>query len=211
MADPAAEGEGAAQRLLFVFRHGETDWNREGRLQGSTDVPLNATGRAQAEALAQKLVSERIECVLSSDLLRARTTAAIVAESCGVPVFRDAGLRETRVGAAEGLLWEEARARFGLELTERWFTDDEVAFPGGESGRETRLRGLAALRRFALAEPYRRIAVSTHGAMIRQLMRYALPPGSPPAPTRNTVLYILDYEPASERLAPAERLNRTSG
>ncbi len=193
---------GAERRLLFLFRHGETDWNREGRLQGRTDVPLNATGRAQAEALAEKLAPERIECVLSSDLLRASMTAAIVAEACAVPLFSDPGLRETQVGEAEGLLWEEAKARFGSELTERWFTEDDVAFPGGETGRQTRLRGLAALRRFALAHPYLRIGVSSHGAMIRQLMRHALPPGSPPAATRNTVLYVLDYEPAADWLAP---------
>jgi 2,3-bisphosphoglycerate-dependent phosphoglycerate mutase len=208
MADPAAEGAGAERRLLYLFRHGETDWNREGRLQGSTDVPLNATGLAQAEALGKKLVGERIECVLSSDLLRAAMTARIVAESCGVPVFPEPGLRETQVGDAEGLLWEEARARFGSALTERWFIEDDVAFPGGETGRQTRLRGLAAIRRFVLAQPYLRIAVSTHGAMIRQLMRHALPPGSAPAPTRNTVLYLLDYEPASDRLAPALTLSR---
>ena len=63
------------ERILFVFRHGETDWNREGRLQGHTDTPLNATGLAQAEALAEQLRRHRLEAVVSSDLLRARTTA----------------------------------------------------------------------------------------------------------------------------------------
>jgi len=62
-------------------------------------------------------------------------------------------------------------------------------------------RGLAALRRFVAEQPYRRIGVSTHGAMVRQLMKHALPPGSPPARTRNTVLYILQYEAAADRLA----------
>jgi probable phosphoglycerate mutase len=120
-----------------------------------------------------------------------------------VPIFSEPGLRETQVGDAEGLLWEEAKARFGSALTERWFSEDDVAFPGGETGGETRERGLAALRRFALAHPFRRIGVSTHGAMIRQLMRHALPPGSAPAATRNTVLHVLDYEPAAGRLSPA--------
>ena len=92
------------------------------------------------------------------------------------------------------------KSRFGETLTERWFTDDDAAFPGGETGLETRTRGLAALRRFVAAQPYRRVGVSTHGAMVRQLMKHALPPGSPPAKTRNTVLYILRYEPAADRL-----------
>ena len=189
------------RRLLFLFRHGETDWNREGRLQGHTDTPLNASGLAQAEALSEKLRPHRLDAVVSSDLSRALTTARIVADALGVPLLADPGLRETDVGAAEGLLWADAKIRFGEGLTERWFTDGDVAFPGGETGIATRTRGLAALRRLAAAQPYRRIGVSTHGAVVRQLMKHALPPGSPPAKTRNTVLYMLRYEPVGERLA----------
>src|SRR5439155_25044292 len=180
--------------------HGETDWNREGRLQGHTDTPLNATGLAQAQTLGENLRPHRLDAVVSSDLSRARTTAEIVAEALRVPRLIEAGLRETNVGAAEGLLWADAKRRFGEGLTERWYSDGDVAFPGGETGIATRMRGLTGLRRFAIARPYRRIGVSTHGAMVRQLMKHALPPGSPPARTRNTVLYILRYEPADERL-----------
>ncbi len=185
-------------RLLFLFRHGETDWNREGRLQGRSDVPLNRTGLAQAEALAERLRAHKLDAVLSSDLLRAWTTGRIVAKALGVPIFREAGLRETDVGDAEGLLWAEAKIRFGEELTERWFTADNVCFPGGETGRQTRERGFAALRRFIASEPYRRIGVSTHGAMVRQLMKHVLPPGSPPVSTRNTVLYFLRHDPDAD-------------
>ena len=189
------------ERLLFLFRHGETDWNRQGRLQGHTDTPLNATGLAQAEALTERLRPHRLDAVMSSDLARAWTTARIVAEGLGVPLISAPGLREANIGEAEGLYWPEVKSRFGETLTERWFTDDDAAFPGGETGLETRTRGLAALRRFIAAQPYRRVGVSTHGAMVRQLMKHALPPGSPPAKTRNTVLYVLRYEPAADRLA----------
>jgi broad specificity phosphatase PhoE len=191
------------ERLLFLFRHGETDWNRAGRLQGHTDTSLNATGLVQAEALTQRLRPHRLDAVVSSDLARAWTTARIVAEGLGVPLIAERGLREANIGEAEGLYWPEVKSRFGEELAERWFTDDDAAFPGGETGLETRTRGLAALRRLTL-QPYRRIGVSTHGAMVRQLMKHALPPGSPPAKTRNTVLYILKYEPAADRLALLE-------
>jgi len=187
--------------LLFLFRHGETDWNREGRLQGHTDTPLNATGLAQAEALVGRLRPHGLDAVVTSDLARAWTTARIVAEGLGVPMIREPGLREANIGEAEGLFWPEVKSRFGEALTERWFTEDDAAFPGGETGLETRTRGLAALRRFVAAQPYRRVGVSTHGAMVRQLMKHALPPGSPPARTRNTVLYILRYQAAAERLA----------
>src|SRR6516225_1193459 len=66
--------------LLFLFRHGETDWNRKGRLQGHTDTPLNATGLVQAEALTERLRPHRLDAVVSSDLARAWTTGRIVAE-----------------------------------------------------------------------------------------------------------------------------------
>jgi probable phosphoglycerate mutase len=193
------------ERILFVFRHGETDWNREGRLQGHTDTPLNATGLAQAEALAEQLRRHRLEAVVSSDLLRARTTARIVAEAIGLPLFTESGLREVDVGAAEGLLWAEAKMRFGEGLTERWYSDGDVAFPGGETGIATRLRGLAGLRRFTATHSYRRIGVSTHGAMVRQLMRHALPPGSPPVRASNTILFVLKYQPAADCLIAVER------
>jgi broad specificity phosphatase PhoE len=186
--------------LLFLFRHGETDWNRAGRLQGHTDTALNAIGLAQAEVLTKRLRPHGLDAVVSSDLARAWTTGQIVAEGLGIPLIREPGLREAQIGEAEGLFWPEVKSRFGETLTERWFTDDDAAFPGGETGLATRTRGLAALRRFAAEQPYRRIGVSTHGAMVRQLMKHALPPGSPPARTRNTVLYILRYEPADERL-----------
>ena len=192
-------------RILFLFRHGETDWNREGRLQGHTDTPLNTTGLDQARALSESLRPHRLDAVVSSDLQRARHTAQIVAETLGVPLYVEPDLRETNVGAAEGLLWAEAKIRFGEDLTERWISDGDVAFPGGETGTATRVRGLAGLRRFAVAHPHRRIGVSTHGAMVRQLIKHALPPGSQPAPVRNTMLYVLRYQPAGDRLIIVER------
>jgi broad specificity phosphatase PhoE len=199
------------ERILFLFRHGETDWNREGRLQGHTDTSLNATGLAQAHALAESLRLHRLDAVVSSDLSRARTTAQIVVEALRVPLFIEPWLRETDVGAAEGLLWADAKVRFGEGLTERWYSDGDVAFPGGETGIATRVRGLAALRRFTSIQAHRRIGVSTHGAMVRQLMKHALPPGSPPAAVRNTTLYVVRYEPETDRLMVVEKENLDLG
>ena len=201
------------ERILFLFRHGETDWNREGRLQGHSDTPLNATGLAQARALSVTLRPHRLDAVISSDLVRAWTTAQIVAEALDIPLISEPGLREAQIGAAEGLLWAEAKTRFGEELSRRWYIDDYTAFPGGETGVALRMRGLAALRRFAAAHTYQRVGVSTHAALLRQLMRHALPPGSPPAAASNTVLHVLRYEPAADRLIVVEReeLANTAG
>jgi probable phosphoglycerate mutase len=140
------------------------------------ETPLGSVVRAALD---------RLEEVVSSDLARAWTTGRIVAEGLGVPLIGEPDLREANIGEAEGLYWLEVKSRFGETLTERWFI--------GETGFETRSRGLAALRRFVAEQPYRRVGVSTHGATVRQLTKHALPPGSPPARTRNTVLYILQY------------------
>ena len=159
------------RRVLFLFRHGQTDWNREGRLQGHTDTPLNATGLAQAEALAQRLLAHRLDAVVSSDLTRALTTARIIAEISGVPLLTDSGLREVSVGLAEGLLWEEAKARFGAELTERWYSDDNVAFPGGETGYanlDPRARRIAARRPDLSLSAPRSLDPWSDGAAARQ-------------------------------------------
>jgi len=122
--------------------------------------------------------------------VRAWTTVRIVAEGLGVLLISEPGLREANIGEAEGLFWPEVKSRFGETLTERWFTDDDAAFPGGETAFETRSRGFAVLRRFVAEQPYRRIGVSTHGAMVRQLIKHALPPGSPRQDAQYGVMYI---------------------
>src|SRR5258708_4326873 len=99
------------ERSLFLFRAGETEWNREGGLQGHTDTPLNATGCAQAQALAESLRPHRLDGLVSSDLTRAKTTAQIVAEALRVPLFIEAGLRETDVGGGWGAPCGSAQRR----------------------------------------------------------------------------------------------------
>ena len=114
-------------------RHGETDWNFEGRLQGHTDRPLNAYGREQAEALAGRLAREDVAAIYASDLARARETAEIVGERLGLPVVLDPDLREKDWGT-----WE------GLTAVER----DRVEFVG-ETAEAHQERILRALRRIA--------------------------------------------------------------
>src|SRR5947209_8391773 len=107
-------------KKLYLFRHGETDWNAEGRFQGHLDIPLNEKGRAQARALVEKLKLASIEAIVTSDLSRARDTALVSAQALGLPIFEDRRLREAFLGDAQGLTSEEIRLRFGDELTDRW-------------------------------------------------------------------------------------------
>ncbi|MFT4051670.1 MAG: histidine phosphatase family protein [Microbacterium sp.] len=160
---------------LLLVRHGETDWNATGRIQGATDIPLNDTGRAQARETAAALVeqfSDRHPLVVSSDLSRARETAEIIAAALGAADPRlYPQLRERSYGVAEGLTGAELYARFG------GFGRDNI--PGAETDAQLRSRAVAAVRRVTRDARLRHaprdipvIAVA-HGALIGQLIRHA--------------------------------------
>ncbi len=93
---------GVVTTHLYLVRHGETDWNREQRLQGTVDVPLNSAGLAQARRLADYFARIPVVCIVSSPLARATATAAILAEACACPHTTDARLREVDHGAWSG-------------------------------------------------------------------------------------------------------------
>jgi broad specificity phosphatase PhoE len=142
---------------ILLARHGETDWNRDGRYQGWADPPLNETGRAQARVLAEQLRTTPFDAVYSSDLRRAHETAEIVAATHGLDLVADTGLREIDVGSWSGLTREEIEERFRGER------------PDGESREEHTARVLGAVERIARANPGRRILVVTHGGTMRAL------------------------------------------
>ena len=89
---------------IWIVRHGQTDWNVEGRYQGQADRPLNAVGLAQAQQAAEQLRGRDFAAIYSSDLQRARVTAEIIAGQLGLPVQVDRRLREVNQGEWEGLL-----------------------------------------------------------------------------------------------------------
>jgi broad specificity phosphatase PhoE len=165
---------------LLLARHGETDWNRDGRWQGWADPLLNDTGRAQARELAEQLRSTPFDAVYSSDLARARETAEIVAAPHGVPVVADAGLREIDVGSWSGL----TRA----ELEER-FPDGER--PDGETRDQHSARVHAAVERIARANLGRRVLVVTHGGTMRALRDQVT--GGPHHPIANCGVIELEF------------------
>jgi probable phosphoglycerate mutase len=161
---------------LILARHGETDWNRDGRFQGHADPPLNERGREQAHALADALADEQIAAVYSSDLIRAHETAQIVAASKGLPVIVDADLRERDVGEWSGMTLPEIEDRFPEEL--RAFREHGTSI--GESRDALTRRVVAAARRIAAAHPRGQVLVVTHGGALRMLRHAA--GGDPRAP-----------------------------
>jgi 2,3-bisphosphoglycerate-dependent phosphoglycerate mutase len=158
--------------LLFI-RHGQTDWNLELRFQGQTDVPLNAEGHAQAARLAARLAADPHDALFSSDLSRARQTAAPLAAAWQRSAMPLAGLREQHFGVLEGLTAEAIEAQHPV-LWQRWLqADADFEPPGGESQRRFHARVLDAVRELVKLGAGRRLAVVTHGGVLDMLWRSA--------------------------------------
>jgi len=156
--------------ILTLVRHGETDWNSGGRIQGSTDIPLNDTGRAQARELAERLATEyagREAVVVSSDLSRAAETADIVAAALGTTVsLRMPGLQERSYGDAEGMDAPTFYDTYGP-----WHAAD---VPGAETWPVVRERALAALAEAVASAPEGADVIAVaHGALIREVILFA--------------------------------------
>jgi broad specificity phosphatase PhoE len=166
----------AADRRLTVYliRHGETLWNREGRCQGVTDVPLTEKGYRQAHAIAKALGKKPPNLILAGPLQRTRETAAVIAKSHGLPVEMREELREWNQGELEGLTGAELLGNHRAYF-ERWFQDPAgAAPPGGETLRSLQERAwpvIDSLRERALNGP---VAVVSHTMTIGTIICIAL-------------------------------------
>ena len=130
---------------LVLVRHGETEWNKEGRVQGLSDLELNETGRRQAQAAALALRDEKVEAIYTSPLKRARDTAYAIAGYHKVDVVSLDGLREIDVGEVDGLTYAEMVSYYG-DFFEKWMKDcTSVCPPGGSSMPELQERVWAAI------------------------------------------------------------------
>jgi len=159
---------------ILLLRHGETAWNAELRLQGQLDIDLNDTGRRQALLLGQRLAGEGLAAIYSSDLLRARATAAPLAQLTGLPVVTDVALRERGFGVFEGLTHAEIELRFPDEAR-RWRHREPGFGPGGGEPLDAFCaRSVAAVARLAAAHAGELIAVVSHGGVLDCLYRAAV-------------------------------------
>jgi alpha-ribazole phosphatase len=158
---------------LLLVRHGETDWNRDGRWQGHANTPLNERGREQARALAAELDGEPIAAVYASDLDRAQQTAEVIAASRGLDVRTDPRLREIHFGGWEGLTTAEIEVRYPDQVA-RWRADDgSNAFAGGETYAQMGERVVRALSEIAAAHPAETVVVILHGGPMRGVLAHA--------------------------------------
>jgi probable phosphoglycerate mutase len=161
------------QRSFYFLRHGETDWNKSGLIQGHTDIPLNDTGRAQAEQVVSILARAPIQRIVASTLSRAYETASIVNAALQKPLAVDEGLKERHFGEFEGLKIQEmdelkdGMLKKGLPAEENGYPCP----PKGEPYAEFRVRTIAAFRRNLEQFEGENILFVAHGGVYRVLRR----------------------------------------
>jgi glucosyl-3-phosphoglycerate phosphatase len=159
---------------LVLMRHGQTDWNLDWRMQGHTDIPLNAAGRSQAAAAAPSVAALKPDAIVSSDLERARDTALHVADILTLPVPLDPRLRETGLGDWEGLTRDEVVAGWG-DMWNQWrTTTPHTRPPNGESRWEVAQRGAGLVNELDSSDGVQTALLVAHGGLIVGLTGYLL-------------------------------------
>lgn len=158
----------ALNRLVLV-RHGQTEWNVTGRLQGLTDSALDETGRAQSRALADRLAGEPADALWTSPLLRAVETAEALAETLRLTPIVHHGLRERDVGVWGGMPYSEVAKRFPSEW-ERVLSGEDLPVGGGETKAAVQARMIEAVEVIGAAHPGGTVVVVSHGLALKTLV-----------------------------------------
>ena len=144
---------------ICLIRHGETDWNKEGRIQGKTDIPMNQAGMVQAEKCAIYLAKCKWDVIISSPLSRAKQTALIIRKKLQVPIMEMSSFKERDYGDAEGMT---------KEVRERTFPNRE--FPNQESRESLIGRVMSGIQKLHEAYPDGRVLVVSHGGVINAIL-----------------------------------------
>ena len=176
--------------VFALVRHGETDWNRERRIQGSTDIPLNDTGREQARATGALLASRRWTALVASPLSRAAETARLIGDHVGLgePEL-EPRLAERDYGQAEGLTGAEIDVKF----------PDDADVPGREPREKVAERAVAALHDLAARHPGEAVIVVAHGGVIRSVLE-TIAPGRHREPITNGSVHSFRHADGSLEL-----------
>ena len=179
---------------IMLIRHGETEWNRTGRFQGHSDIPLTENGILQAQALSRNLIMDRVDKIYASDLVRAMETARPLANRFGLDVEPDPALRELHFGAWEGRYFRDINAEYP-DIMKRFYRDPEnVEIPESESFTDFQQRVSGRVREIVNKWHGKRIILVSHGAAIRILLADILS-----MPIRS-VWHIAQYNTAVNRI-----------
>jgi probable phosphoglycerate mutase len=164
--------------MIYIVRHGETDWNLQEKMMGVTDIPLNKRGEKQAEAIAQDLKDIPIDIIYSSPLSRTIRTATIINKHHHLPIIETPDLREREFGELEGIHYKEIQSyHAGLMFSETWNYPDYRP-PGGESANDVYTRVLKFIEYILRKNKGKSILLVSHGVTIRILIAALL--GNPP-------------------------------
>jgi broad specificity phosphatase PhoE len=153
-----------------LIRHGQTDWNLEGRYQGQSDVSLNETGRLQAFEIARQLQPQTFTAIYTSDLQRAQETAEIIASALKLPYKIDIRLREINQGEWEGQQVEVIKARYADLWNQRSIDPASVRPPGGETVGEVAKRAFEVMDDLAYRYPGRSVLIVSHGLTLATIL-----------------------------------------
>lgn len=187
-------------KTIHLFRHGQTDWNLQRRMQGHTDISLNEEGRQQALQLQKYFEQNPVDLFASSDLRRAQETATIANAHLQKNILTFSGFREAHLGALEGLTLEEAHQQFGKESWDTWISLDpqnfDFAFPQGENTHQVLLRFTQTLKEFCKSQDFTQAGVCTHGLVLRRFLHSLRPELTEPLPIPNCVVYRVKWHEA---------------
>lgn len=163
-----------ANSIIHLVRHGQSEWNAAGRMQGHSNSDLTELGRRQATAAGRALARRPLTALYASDLDRAQQTAALIQAQTGHPISTDARLRETGFGVLEGLTWPEIEARHPEAYAAFRAGRYEYVIEGGESRAQTLKRGLEVLSAIADHHSGEEVAAITHGGLMGYFFRHVV-------------------------------------
>jgi broad specificity phosphatase PhoE len=151
----------------ILVRHGQTQWNKEGKYTGQSDIPLNETGREQAKAASASILNLEPDIIYSSDLQRAEDTARLIrADKKSIPLITDRRLREIHQGEWEGLHEEEIKRRFETQFETRKNDPLQTASPGGETIGDVYCRVVDFLQEMQEKHAHQLILIVAHGVVL---------------------------------------------
>jgi broad specificity phosphatase PhoE len=186
------------KRAFYFLRHGETDWNLEGRYQGQSDIPLNAIGVAQAHAAAERLACAPIDRIVASPLIRSLATAAIVAEKLHIPIHPDRGLVERSFGSFDGLVIREVKQRHGLRPEQ---SSRAILPPDADPWHEIFERIPPVIARWMTTHPNDTLLFVAHGGVFDALHEHMLGPRLGPE-SKHAAPYLASPTITGWELAP---------
>jgi len=186
-------------KVLYLVRHGQTDWNIQRKMQGHVNIPLNDLGKEQARSLQGFFSNNPVDPIFSSDLDRAFETIQIATATMqhAPPIKKMTAFREVHLGEIEGLTETEIKTKYGIEAWHSWISLEKgvnFAYPGGETHQESLTRSLQNIETIFKNYEFKKAALCTHGLLIRRLGHHLSPDLKEVLPIPNCGVFELRWQ-----------------